>query len=62
MRIITVAELAGLTGRQLASLYFQVGKRLTGTRMCSPERHAVEQSLANIRYVMAWRHRRRDLS
>lgn len=57
MRIITVSELAGLSGHQLARLYFQVGKQLVGTRMYSPERRAVEETLANIRFVMARRHR-----
>ncbi len=57
MRVIPVTELAGLTGRELMALYFQVGKCLPGTRMLSPERLIVEQTLANIRFVLARRHR-----
>jgi hypothetical protein len=57
MRVITVAELAGFTPRELMSLYFQVGNQLMGTRLGSPERFAVEQTLANIRFVLAWHHR-----
>ena len=56
MRIITVSELAGLTARELSALYFHVGKHLVGTRMGSPERLEVEQTLANIRFVLARRH------
>lgn len=59
MRVITVAELVGWTPRELCSLYFHVGKHLVGTRMGSPERLAVEQTLANIRFVLARRHRTR---
>lgn len=54
-RVISVAELSGWTPRELCSLYVQVGKDLVGTRMGSPERRAVEQSLANIRQAIARR-------
>ena len=57
MQVISVAELAGWSPRELCSLYFQVGKQLVGTRMGSPERVAVEQTLANIRWVLARKHR-----
>jgi hypothetical protein len=52
MKVISVAELSGWTPRELCTLYFQVGKQLVGTRMGSPERFAVEQTLANIRWVL----------
>ena len=55
MRVITVYELTGLNARELMTLYFRVGQQLPGTRMGSPERLAVEQSLANIRLVLARR-------
>jgi len=57
MKVISVAELSGWTPRELCSLYFQVGKHLVGTRTGSPERQAVEQTLANIRWVLARKHR-----
>ena len=57
MRILTVNELAGFTSSELVSIYFQVGKHLAGTRRCSLERLAVEQTRANIRFVLARRHR-----
>jgi len=57
MKVISVTELSSWTPRELCSLYFQVGKHLVGTRMGSPERLAVEQTLANIRWVLARRHR-----
>jgi hypothetical protein len=47
------------TPRELCSLYFQVGKHLVGTRMDSPERLPVEQTLANIRLVLARRQKPR---
>lgn len=56
MRILTVTELAALTPLQLVRLYNRTGSCLPGTRMCSPERWAIEQSLANIRWVLARRH------
>jgi hypothetical protein len=56
MRVITVVELVGLNARELRALYFKVGQELPGTRPGSPERLAVEQSLANIRLVLARRH------
>jgi hypothetical protein len=56
MEVISVAELSGWAPRELMSLYFQVGKQLVGTRMGSLERLAVEQTLANIRWVVARRH------
>jgi len=57
MKVISVTELSSWTPRELCSLYFQVGKHLVGTRMGSPERLAVEQTLANIRFVLARKHR-----
>lgn len=57
MKVISVAELSGWSPRELCSLYFQVGKHLVGTRMGSPERRAVEDTLANIRFVLARKHR-----
>ncbi len=56
MQVITVAKLVGFTPRELCSPYFHVGKHLVATRMGSPERLAVEQTLANIRFVLARRH------
>lgn len=56
MRVITVSELAGFTPRELISLYFQVSNQLVGTEKGSPERFAVEQTMANIRFVLARRH------
>ena len=56
MRVITVSELAGFTPRELMSLYFQVGNQLAGTEKGSSERHAVEQTLANIRFALARHH------
>ena len=50
---LTVSELAGLNARELMALYHQVGRRLPQTRLLSPERLAVEQSLANIRFTLA---------
>lgn len=57
MRVLTITELAGFTARELMSIYQQVGKQLPGTRMCSARRLAIEQTLANIRFVLARRHR-----
>ena len=56
MRVLTVNELAGFTVRELMSIRFQVEKQLVGTGMRSPERLAVEQTLANISFVLARRH------
>jgi hypothetical protein len=53
MKVMSVAELALLTPRELCLLYFQVGKHLVGTRAGPPERLAVERTLANIRRVLA---------
>ena len=57
MNILTVTELARFTARELMAIRFQIEKRLPGTRMFSAERFAIEQSLANIRFVLARRHR-----
>lgn len=56
MKILTVTELAKLTPLQLARLYQEVGKGLPYTRLQTPERRAIEESLANIRFVVARRH------
>lgn len=55
MRVITVNELETLTTRELMSLYFQVQMQLVGTDNGSPERFAVQQTLANMRTVLALR-------
>jgi hypothetical protein len=57
MQILTVTELAALTPLELVRLYNRIGSGLPGTRMGSPERRAIELTLANIRYVLARRHR-----
>lgn len=57
MRILTVTELASFTSHELLSIYFHLGQPLVGTRTGSLERLAVEQTRANIRLVLAQRHR-----
>jgi hypothetical protein len=57
MKVMSVAELSMWSPLELARLYQYVGKCLPGTRMGSPERQTVEQTLANIRFVLARKHR-----